>query len=154
MKEINSNYEINSETLAIISLDNGTSKIIEKDYTVEISCNHLKIIDNSCKYFGSSYTGRFEGTKNLIKTSYKNPIIIEESREIVFFPTTSPRLDKCCWISLNNIKNYEKNIDKTRIYFENNKFIDLDISYKSFDNQYLRATHLLMVLKKQKTKIK
>lgn len=65
MKEINSNYEINSETLAIISLDNGTSKIIEKDYTVEISCNHLKIIDNSCKYFGSSYTGRFEGTKKI-----------------------------------------------------------------------------------------
>ena len=37
-------------------------------------------MDDSCKYFGSSYQGRYEGTKNLIGMNYKLPIIIEESR--------------------------------------------------------------------------
>ena len=59
------NYEINKETLAIIPIEEELSRVVEekKEYIVRTSV--LKIIDDSCKFFGSSYEGRFEGTKTI-----------------------------------------------------------------------------------------
>ena len=76
-------YEINDDTLAILPIDDERSKIIEKDRTFIVNQPPIRIIDNSCQYFGSSYQGRFLGTKNLIGISHKAPIIIEESKEII-----------------------------------------------------------------------
>lgn len=143
-------YEINDDTLAIIPLDEYKSKIIEKTRTFIVNQTPMKIIDNSCQYFGSSYQGRFLGTKNLIGISHKAPIIIEESKEIIFFPTSSPRLYSCAWISLNNLQNYKRNNKNTMIIFNNGHLLNLKISYGMLDNQVLRATRLESVLRLRK----
>ena len=110
MKE---NYEINLSTLAVIAVDNKTSKIIEGTEEFLVKRSAINIIDKSCKFFGSSYNGRFEGTKHLTGISYKSPIIIEETKNIIFFPTSSPRIADCSWISLNHILDYKKEDGKT-----------------------------------------
>jgi len=143
-------YEINSDTLAILPIDNYRTKIIEKDNSFIVNNTPMKIIENSCRYFGSSYEGRFVGTKNLIGISHKAPIIIEESREIIFFPTNSPRLYDCAWISLKNLQNYKKNDTNSTVIFNNGNSINLDISYGSLDNQVLRAARLESVLRLRK----
>lgn len=144
------NYEINSDTLAIIPIDNYKSRIIEKDSILEVDQTPMKIIDSSCRYFGSSYKGRFYGTRHLIGVSHKAPIIIEESKEIIFFPTNSPRLYECAWISLKNINDYKRNLDKVKITFNGGYDLELDMSYGSLDNQILRAARLESVLRKRK----
>lgn len=144
------NYEINYETLAIIPIDYKKSKIIEKDNILIINKSTTEIVDDSCKYFGSSFIGRQEGTKNLIGVNYKTPIIIEESKEIIFFPTSSPRFDNCFWISLNNLENYTKIDNKTIVNFKNGQVLELNISYGSLENQILRATRLESMLRKRK----
>ena len=147
---MNNNYEINTSTLAILPLEKNCSKIIEEDNVIIINKGTTDIVDNSCKYFGSSYAGRFEGTKTLLGVNYKAPIIIEESKEIIFFPTSSPRISECSWLSLNNIKSYYKNGTTTRIIFKNDIEITLDLSYNSIENQILRATRLESILRKRK----
>ena len=82
--------------------------------------------------------------------THKSPIIIEESREIIFFPTSSPRLNNCSWISLNNIKNFIKNNEKTKIIFDNQKEIIVDVSFGIMENQILRASLLESTLRKRK----
>ena len=146
-----SEYEINDDTLAIIPIDECRSKIIEKSKTFIVNQPTIKIIDISCQYFGSSYQGRFLGTKNLIGISHKAPIIIEESKEIIFFPTTSPRLFNCAWISLKNLQNYKRNNDSTTIIFNNGHLLNLEISYATLDNQVLRAARLESVLRLRKS---
>jgi len=146
------NYEINNDTLAIIPIDNYKSKIIEKNKEFIVDETPIKIIENSCQYFGSSYQGRFMGTKKLIGVTHKAPIIIEESREIIFFPTNSPRLYECAWISLKNLNNYKRNNDSSEILFNNGNQLNLDISYGSLDNQVLRAARLESVLRMRKEK--
>jgi len=146
------NYEINNDTLAIIPIDNYKSKIIEKNKEFIVDETPIKIIENSCQYFGSSYQGRFMGTKKLIGVTHKAPIIIEESREIIFFPTNSPRLYECAWISLKNLNNYKRNNDNSEILFNNGNQLSLDISYGSLDNQVLRAARLESVLRLRKEK--
>lgn len=110
----------------------------------------MKIIENSCEYFGSSYLGRHKGTENLTGINYKSPIIIEETKNIIFFPTISPREKDCSWLSLFYIKNYYNIERKTKVLFDNNENYIFDISYGSFDNQYLRATKLESILRKRK----
>ena len=143
------NYEINKETLAIIPIEEEISKVIEEEKEFIINASVMKIIDDSCKFFGSSYEGRFEGTKTIMGISHKSPIIIEETRKIIFFPTTSPRINTCCWISLNNIKEYYKSNSNTVIVFNCGKKIKLQLSYPIVDNQVLRATRLEALLNKR-----
>ncbi len=142
-------YEVNCDTYALIPVSENQTKVIEKDNIFIVDKPVLEIIDDSCQYFGSSYLGRFEGTKKLIGISHKAPIIIEETKNLIYFPTTSPRLLRCAWICLNNIKTYESKNGKTELLFDNNKRMKLNMSFGSFDNQYLRATKLESVLRKR-----
>lgn len=143
-------YEISDDTLAIIPVSDKTTKVIEKDNTFIVNLSSMKIINNSCEYFGSSFDGRNKGTKKLIGVSYKAPIIVEESKNIIFFPTTSPRLMECTWISLKNLLSYKKSDMTSEVTFNNGISISLDISYGQLDNQILRATRLESVLRNRK----
>ncbi len=150
MSEIKENYEINRATLVILPIDSKTSLVYEDETEYTIPKAPIKIINESCQYYGSSYSGRSAGTKKITGYNYKAPIIVEESKTIIFFPTSSPRLEKCAWIFLNNIKNYEKSSNSTIIYFNNGKTIHIPISYFVFENQILRATRLQNIFLKNK----
>lgn len=144
------NYIINSNTVAIIPLKSKITRILEEDNSFIVNENSMKIIENSCEFFGSSYLGRHKGTKNLTGINYKSPIIVEESKNIIFFPTTSPRQIECSWISLSHINKYNNKNGKIEVLFENGDKYVFDMSYGSFDNQYLRATKLESILRKRK----
>ena len=89
-------------------------------------------------------------TKRLINISSKSPIIVEESRNIIFFPLKSIR-DKCnIWISFNNLEKYNKSLDKTIFYFKNKKEVIIDFSYYIIDNQVTRSLMLDYELKKRR----
>lgn len=143
-------YEINYDTLAIIPISSKLSKVVEKEDTFIVNKAATEIIDDSCRYFGSTFKGRSEATKNLIGINYKSPIIIEETRDIIFFPTGSPRFNNCYWISLNNIKTSNKINKYSSIIFINDYELELNISYESLKNQILRATLLESIIKKRR----
>lgn len=143
-------YEINDETMALIQLGDEKTKIIEEDHEYVINKSAYSIMDESCKYFGSSYLGRVEGSKNMIGYEYKLPIIVEESRKIIFFPTSSPYSDDCSWISLKHVDNIEKNDNNTILVFKNGTKVKLNVSKASFNNQLLRSTRLESVLNARK----
>lgn len=143
-------YEISAETIAIIPINANKTKIIEKSNYFIVSKPAIKIMEESCEFFGSSLLGRQKGTNNLIGITHKAPIIIEETKSIIFFPTTSPRLTKCQWISLNNLEDYKKLDKKTLLLFKNNINLELNMSFGIIDNQILRATRLESVLRKRK----
>lgn len=142
-------YEINEDTLALIALNDKT-KVFEKSKTFTVHKEISEIMEESCQYFGSSLSGRQKGTENLIGISYKAPIIVEESKNIIFFPTTSPRLKNCNWISLNNLERYYTKNNKIVLEFKNKQKIMLNLSYGVIDNQILRATRLEAVLRGRK----
>lgn len=143
------NYEINNGTLAIIPINEKTSKVYEENEEILISKSAYEIMENSCSYFGSSLSGRQLGSKNILGSTYKIPIVVDETRDIIFFPTSSPALNNCQWIGLKNIKDIKKSNGGTLIIFDNNKEIYVDIPYLSIQNQVLRATRLNAVLKKR-----
>lgn len=146
------NYEISKNTLAVIPIGEKKSKIIEKNNTYIINESPNRIMDGSCRYYGSSIGGRQKGTSNLTGISYKAPIIVQEEGNIIFFPTTSPRLKKCCWISLNNIDSYYYDFERKTcvIIFDNNTKLEFDISYCVLNNQVLKSHRLESIVNKRK----
>lgn len=143
-------YEINSSTLAIIPLSINISKVYEEEAEYIINKSANSIIKENCEFYGSSYEGRCTGTKSLTGIKSKCPIIIEESRNIIFFPTSSTRNKQSSWIALNKIKNYNKKNYNSEILFKNNDKLDLDISVNSLENQIVRATMLKSKLYERK----
>ena len=144
------NYEINNGTLALVPTRDEKTKVYETDDEFIINKRVYQVMEESCQYFGSSLMGRQAGSKNILGSSYKVPVVIDETRDIIFFPTSSPLLDSCEWIGLKDIKEIVKKDKKTIIVFDNNKEIIVDIPYLSIQNQIMRATRLNAVLKKRK----
>ena len=143
-------YEIDLSTVMLIGIDDDNTKDVTLDNEFIIDIDSKKIVDNSCKYFGSSLSDRVNMTKRLVNISSKSPVVIEESRNIIFFPLKSVR-DKCnIWISFNNLEKYVKNDDKTTFIFKNNKRVVIDFSYYIIDNQVTRSLMLDYELKKRR----
>ncbi len=132
-------YEIDLSTDMLIGIEDSHTRIITEnmDYIENISSK--EIINNSCKFFGSNLTDRIKTTNRLVNLSSKTPIIVEESRNIIFFPLKSTREKNNIWVSFNNIEKYDKDDDKTIVYFKGGKSVKLECSYYIFDNQVTRS---------------
>lgn len=148
-------YEINAETLLIIPIGKGKSKVYEYDGEYEVNMSPLAIIKNSCLYFGSSYEGRKDAIKDMIGVDMKVPIIIEDGKNIIFFPTSSCINRSSIWVSYQNLLKYSKvNEFSTILYFRNNRSIQVNTKYNLIDNQIIRCVKLDSLLLKRKNFIK
>lgn len=144
-------YEINAETLILIPMHNRKTKVVEINDSFIVNNSTLNIIKDSCMFFGCSYEGRKDAVKNLIGVDMKVPILLEESRNIIFFPTASCVKRNSIWISYQNLLKYIKFNDfSTILYFQGKKKIKIDIKYNLIDNQVVRCLKLDTLLMKRK----
>ncbi|CCX35612.1 comK family protein [Clostridium sp. CAG:1000] len=143
-------YEITFDTQVILPVENNSSRIIENNESYVINVPPMQVLEHSCEYFGSSFNGRKEGTKKLLGITHKSPIIVEESRKIIFFPTTSPDRIDCVWINLEKVNKYYKSSSKKSIIeFKNGDIIEFDVSIGSLTNQIMRASRLKYILEER-----
>ena len=148
-------YEINSETLLIMPFNNGKSKIYEFDREFLINRISNDIINDSCLFFGSTLEGRREAVKNILGIDLKVPILVEDTRNIIFFPTANCIHKNAIWISYQNLLKYYKFDEfSTVLCFRNNKQITVDVRYNIIDNQVIRCMKLESLLNKRRQFIK
>lgn len=144
-------YEISNGTLAIVPNEDDNSLIYEDNERFIVEESPFKIMEDSCKYFGSTYKGRKDSAKEILGAEYKIPVVIEDSTNLIIFPTTSPQAEDCAWICLNRVKNISK-VDSfnTKIVFDNDRELIVPCSYRSIENQLSRASRLDVILRKRK----
>lgn len=139
-------YLINDDTMYLLPVDDGglTESRIGMIYGESIRCidSPNKVIDRNCRHHLYSYQARKEFTKALTGMGSKLPIIIDYSGSLIFFCTHSDRVANNNWFNIRHIHSYWNSGGKTRIRFENNEEIEVDISFSSFNNQYLNALKL------------
>ena len=144
-------YEISRGTLAIVPNEEKGSVVYEDEERYIVNQRPFEIMEESCKYFGSTYEGRKNGAKEMLGAEYKVPIIVEDSSNLIVFPTTSPQSDDCVWISLKRVNKIIKiDSNNTKIIFDNNKEIIVDSSYRTIENQLSRASRLDLILRNHK----
>lgn len=144
-------YEFSNGTLAIVPNEKESSLVYEDDERYIINQSPFKIMEESCKYFGSTYDGRKNSAKSILGAEYKVPIVMQESSNIIVFPTTSPYAEDCAWISLGRVKSFEKiDSSNTKIVFDNNREIIVPCSYRTIENQIARASRLDLIMRNRK----
>ena len=143
-------YEINKDTVALIPKEDKKTIVYEVDKSFVVDKMPLEIVEESCEYFGSSFEGRQIGTSKLIGYTHKVPVIIEESFDLIFFPTLSPKNNDCSWLSYSHIFKPDKFKDKTIVELKNGKKILVDVSSSIIDNQLYRCSRLKDVLQLRK----
>ncbi len=142
-------YEINEETIAIIPMGKSKTRVIEMGGECEVACPPFQIMEENCEYYGSTYSGRVKAGKKILNSSYKIPIIVEETEKMIFFPTKSYSARDCAWINYNFVNKRYKNGKKTIVSFQNGKKVELNVSKLSIDNQLLRSGMLEVTLTKR-----
>lgn len=144
-------YEVSRGTLAIVPNEKNSSLVYEDEDRYIIHQTPFEIMEESCKYFGSTYEGRKNGAREMLGAEYKVPIIVEDSNNTIFFPTTSPQAEDCVWVALKRVEKLEKiDSNNTKIIFDNNKEIIVDSSYRTIENQLSRASRLDLILRNHK----
>ena len=145
LNEVNTiSYEVTPLTMAVLSKkdETGITKtfVLEETREYTVHKTPTKMIDDACKFFGSSLKGRLEGTKGISRITHKAPIAIDPSSGMYFFPTASPTNTKCSWIAHTHILEIQPiGKSKTKITFKNGKSIILTVSYGSMLNQVQRT---------------
>lgn len=144
-------YEVSRGTLAIVPNERETSVVYEDEDRYIIEEVPFKIMEESCKYFGSTYKGRKDSAREILGAEYKVPIIVEDSSNLIIFPTTSPLAEDCIWISLKRVKKFEKiDCNNTKIVFDNNVELIVPCSYRTIENQVSRASRLDLIMRNRK----
>ncbi|MYL32319.1 competence protein [Pontibacillus yanchengensis] len=138
-------FEVTPFTQAVVADkdENGktVSYVFEGNEGFYVNSTPKKLIDQACKYFGSSLRGRQDGTKDVSGITHKAPIAIDPVSGMYFFPTTSPQHSNCSWISHTHIDHVKRAKDdmSTIIVFKNQKNVKLTISHGSLLNQIQRT---------------
>ncbi|MEA3322267.1 MAG: competence protein ComK [Bacillota bacterium] len=142
--DMSCDYEINGFTMAIIPFEiegNLYSKVLEEEGEIYVSLPPIKIIEDSCNFYGSSFEGRKQGTKGISGYTHKPPIVIDPMNDIFFFPTASPTNDNCIWISLHYAYEYKHSASgNTKVMFPNNIMVEFPISKTSYEAQVHRTS--------------
>lgn len=143
-------YEINKDTVALVPKDEKHTIVYEIDNSFVVDKPAIKIVEESCEYFGSSLEGRQIGTSKLVGFTHKVPVIIEESFNLIFFPTLSPRNENCSWLAYEHIFKPDRFRDKTIVELKNGKKIIIDVSTPIIHNQMYRCSRLKETLNLRK----
>lgn len=117
------------------------AKVLEEEREIYVALSPIRIIENSCKFYCSSFEGRKQGTKTVTGFTHKPPIVIDQINDIFFFPTASPNNENCIWVSLHYSYEYKSTPSgNTYLMFPNNSTVEFPVSKASFETQVYRTS--------------
>lgn len=144
------NYIINNRTIALFK-DKSNTVVFEEDKKLYVKLSIGKILDNSCRYYGSTHKGRTNGIKEMLKSKYNNPILIEESKNLILFPTESIRNESYALFAYQKIINYEqKEGNKLEILCSNNIMLTINYTKTRLERQIVKCIILNNILNERK----
>lgn len=150
--QIIKDYEIHTETMVLLPCfdhyANLHTIVIEEQNYFLVEMTPKKLIDASCRYYGSSYEGRLEGIKRVMGISKKAPIAISAELSIFFFPLESPNNHSCVWLSHSHIEEIRSSGNRnTLILFTNGQAFTVPVPKGQIETKILRTAQYRHLLK-------
>jgi len=128
-------YQISDQTCYIRAAKkyNAVTEIVALDRTYYSMQTSLKIIDQACVMYGSTYMGRADAMRAIFNIHYNPPIPIDPEQGLYAFATHSPHHEDCIWIITKNIIRIRHGNNYSMIYFKNNRSLRVDLSKRRID---------------------
>ncbi|MEH7238866.1 competence protein ComK [Bacillus sp. JJ1562] len=151
MPQILNEYEINLQTMAILSVAEFeySAIVLEGENRILVRQTPLQMIKAACLEGGASYEGRRKAVIHLTGAIQKVPIPINPRRKIFAFPTHSPTTFECNWIFFHQIKTIthpkiQSPTNQSIIHFKNNQTLSMNESYYVLQKQYQRTAMCIL----------
>lgn len=151
MNPIRDTYEINPQTMAILSVAEieYSAIVLEENKKIYVRQTPLQIIKAACLEGGASYEGRRKAVTYLTGAMQKIPIPINPRRNIFAFPTHSPTTFECNWIFYHQIKTITipkvpNPTIQSIIHFKNNQSLSMNESCYVLQKQYQRTAMCIL----------
>lgn len=138
-------YNITQDTKALLCQKHSPypTIIYERNEQIKSKQRLIDILSHNCLQHGSSLNGRFEFAEETLGTKVKLPIIVNPEMGIFMVPIRSLRNESCGVLSYYQIKRYESKFRGTYIKFHDGTDTYIDISWRSFDQQFKKTSHLI-----------
>ncbi|WP_165820794.1 competence protein ComK [Pueribacillus theae] len=149
---IHGEYIMTSDTMALVPHLNQYGELwsfgMELNRTILIRKNPKTILNDSCKFFGSSYEGRVDGTKAIMNRGKMYPIAICVPLDMYMFPLVSPNNYTCVWLSYVHIRDIDAyQTHHAKITFMNEQQLIVTKSKKLVESKKFRTGELRHQLK-------
>jgi competence protein ComK len=146
-----SSYEINTSTMALLPFYNEfgdvNTEVLELEKNERASVSPIKIINESCLFFGSSYEGRREAVRRSMGYVSLSPIMINLELGIFFFPVESPKNETCIWLSQSHVQRIESvDTDTCSVHFKNTANLILPQSKYALEAKLFRTAQYRYIL--------
>lgn len=147
-------YELSPLTMMVLphydDFGHLFSRVVEENEEIIVKMEPIQVIERTCEFFGSNLIGRQKATTAMTGFTYKQPIAIEPLNYMYLFPTESPRLPSCIWLSHRHIKEIERiNEEKSAVLFSNGESHTLRVKHQSLENQLYRTAQLRCVMEER-----
>jgi competence protein ComK len=152
MKKILDNYEVNQNTMALISVAyvDYSTLVLEENQVLYVRKTPTQIVKEACMEGGSTYDGRRIAVSYMTGSQQKVPIPINPKDNIFAFPTHSPRAFECNWVfyhhvrSITTCKSPEQQGVQSKITFKNGQHITLNESQHILEKQMQRTATCIL----------
>ncbi|MFT8872098.1 MAG: competence protein ComK [Sporolactobacillus sp.] len=145
-----SQYLIQQTTIALLPFDaaDGSlhSLVIEEDGRLCCSRSPLQIMQASCIYFGSTYSGRKRSAKDMGFKSMP-PICVCNELGIFFFPVMAESRRDCAWMAHAHVLEWEDEDKRTvQVKLSNQQLLSVYGKATTFGNKVMRTAHYRLQL--------
>ncbi|WP_017756522.1 competence protein ComK [Calidifontibacillus oryziterrae] len=153
MKVVVEDYEVNKNTMALLSAANidFATIVMEQHRMLYVKKPPLKLIQTACLDGGATYEGRRKAMCYHTGAKQKVPIPINPRDHIFAFPTLSPEAFNCNWIFYNHVKSIQS-VPSTHeqpaqsiITFQNNQQVTLPESVYTLEKQMQRTAICILL---------
>ncbi|GGB60757.1 competence protein ComK [Fictibacillus barbaricus] len=144
-------YEINMSTMALLPFYNEYgdvhTEVLESEKNERVALSPIKIINESCLFFGSSYEGRREAVRRSMGYVSLSPIMINLELGIFFFPVESPKNETCIWLSQAHVQRIDSiDSDTCSVHFKNTANLILPQSKYALEAKLFRTAQYRYIL--------
>lgn len=152
---MNDYYIISDKTMLLYrDFDNNRTVIYDENDVFLVNKKLITLIRLSINNYKFNFIKR-DMIKKITNSNDKLPVVIDVFKEVILFPTHSPRNKDCVWVNYNNIKKIQKvKNNVTCIYFKNGKIFLINRSIYSIKNQISKCVIINNFLYSYKNKIK
>ncbi|KIQ93563.1 Genetic competence transcription factor [Anoxybacillus thermarum] len=147
-------YIIMEETAALVPQYDEYGRlgtiVYELYDTYKVDQSPKQIMQQSCRYYGSTYEGKVQAAKHILGIRQMAPVSVCEALRLYFFPTCSPDSDRCVWIAQSHIKTIQPHgKKKTKVVLKNNKQLIVDIQKGTMEGKMYKTAMLIFILQQR-----
>src|SRR5699024_6080801 len=140
-------YQITNKTLALRcdKVAYYGTRIFDIEHTSELYVKESiqDLLVANCMDQGSSFVGRRDFSKAILKSNRNLPIAIQPKKGLFFFPTSSIQKPEGMELNYFQVETYRRKDTLTKVIFSNNQVHYIDISYNKFDAQMSRTSRVI-----------